>query len=78
MGTSTGLTGFDNINDIIGSPGSILDGSGFSGDFTSSVAVSGFGSMQWHILGNFTGQLYAPTEGTAAAPVSVAQATGLV
>lgn len=79
MGTATPITGiFNDITDFIGSAGSTFDANGYSGDFTSSVSVSGFPVMQMHIRGNFTGQLNAPTEGTADNPISSIQIDGFV
>ncbi|MHB1423146.1 MAG: hypothetical protein ACYC3I_08120 [Gemmataceae bacterium] len=70
QGTATGLAfGFNNIDSIIGDSGSNMDGSGFSGNFTSTLTVSGFANMNLNVPGNFTGKLLAPSEGTAALPV---------
>lgn len=69
---------FNNIDDIIGSTGSTFDGSGYTGNFSSSLSVSGFATVQWYVTGNFTGMLNAPTEGSAGDPISSIQIGGMM
>ncbi len=42
----------------------------YTGNFTHTLSVSGFASMQLNVQGNFSGQLLAGTEGTAADPIT--------
>jgi hypothetical protein len=79
--TSTTLnagTGSDSVSMTALAGPVTLNGQGNSGtslnvnlhdDFTQSLTVSGFASMSFQTTGNFSGQLLAPTEGTAAAPL---------
>jgi hypothetical protein len=47
-----------------------------TGDFTDSLAVSGFASMNVQVGGNFSGELLASTEGTAGDPIASISVTG--
>jgi hypothetical protein len=76
-----GLPYFNNIDALIGNPGGFLTGSSsagnyYCGDFTHTLSVSGFASMQLDVRGGFVGDLLASTEGTAAAPISSITVSG--
>jgi hypothetical protein len=72
-GMASVLSGnFSNIDSLIGSsPGSTLDGSSYSGDFTHTLTVSGFDNMNLQVPGNFSGSLLASSEGTPGLPVKI-------
>ncbi len=66
QGTATPITNngtFNNIDNIIGAPGSTLDGSNFLGDFDTNLTVAGFHSMHMHVHGNFSG-IFKETDST--------------
>ena len=76
QGTGTGLGSFDNIDTINGGSaadsivGNFTAGATYSGNFSHTLSVSGFANMELNVAGDFSGELKAGTEGTAAAPVS--------
>jgi hypothetical protein len=78
-----GLPEFNDIDALVGSPGSFLTGTGksgafYSGSFNQTLSVSGFASMRLAVQGNFNGKLLAATEGTADDPITLISVEGLM
>jgi hypothetical protein len=53
--------GFFGIDTLIGDTGATLDGTGYTGDFDTSLTATGFAAFMLDVPGAFTGQLTAPS-----------------
>jgi hypothetical protein len=85
QGTATEGTTFDDIDTVLGDPAeewwigntTAQDGT-YQGNFTHVLTVAGFANMELNVAGDFSGELIAPTEGTAANPISQINVSGTV
>ena len=50
----------------------------YQGNFTHSLTVAGFANMELNFSENFSGELLAPMEGTAANPIPQINVTGTI
>ena len=85
QGTATEGTTFDNIDTLIGDQsadwyfGNTTAQNGtYQGNFTHTLTVAGFANMDLNVAGDFSGELLASTEGTAANPISQINVAGTV